>query len=92
MLINCAAIVNGKSFLDLSSAEIERTLRVNVLGAMNVSKSILPGMLASKKPCHIINIASVLGKIGVKKMTDYCASKFAIVGFYESLRQELAGR
>ena len=45
-------------------------------------------MLSSNRG-HVVTVASMAGKIGVNKLTDYCASKFAAVGFDESLRVEL---
>ena len=90
MAINCAGIVSGKAFVDLTRNDYERTIRVNVLGTINVTKALLPGMLDSTLPCHIVNIASVLGSVGVSHMTDYCASKFAVVGFHQALTQEIS--
>lgn len=89
MLINNAGIVKGGSFLELSEAEIERTVSINLLGQIWTCKLFLPHMV-EKNRGHILNIASVLGITGAKSMTDYCASKFGIVGFSESLRQDLS--
>ncbi len=55
---------------------------------MYVVKAFLPDMLTLDRG-HIVNIASVCGHIGSANMTDYCASKHGLVGFSESLRQEL---
>ena len=54
-----------------------------------MTKYILPLMIKDKRG-HIINIASVAGLMGVPNLTDYCASKFALVGFHSALRHELA--
>jgi all-trans-retinol dehydrogenase (NAD+) len=50
-------------------------------------KAFLPGMVA-KKEGHVVNMASAGGLLGVPYITDYCATKFAVVGLTESLRQE----
>jgi len=52
-------------------------------------KSFLPAML-QRNSGHIVTIASAAGFVGTNGLVDYCASKFAAVGFDESLRMELA--
>ncbi|GAB4564385.1 MAG: SDR family oxidoreductase [Rhizobacter sp.] len=88
VLINNAGIVNGKSLLDSSDAEIERTFRINTLALFSTTRAFLPGMLA-RGTGHVVNIASAAGLAGVPRLCDYSASKFAVVGFDESLRLEL---
>jgi all-trans-retinol dehydrogenase (NAD+) len=88
ILINNAGVVTGKSLLDASPAEIERTFDVNVLALFWTTRAFLPGMLQRDRG-HIVTIASAAGLVGTSKMTDYCASKHAAVGFDESLRLEL---
>lgn len=51
-------------------------------------KAFLPEMLEENKG-HIVSIASLAGHAGIYKLVDYCASKFAAVGFDEALRMEL---
>lgn len=55
---------------------------------LQTTKAFLPGMIASKRG-HIVTIASMAGTVGMTKLVDYCASKFAALGFDESLRIEL---
>ena len=88
-LINNAGIVSNKSLLELTNNDISSTLNVNILAAILMTKYILPTMIKNQKG-HIINIASVAGLMGVPNLTDYCASKFALVGFNSALRHELA--
>jgi all-trans-retinol dehydrogenase (NAD+) len=88
VLINNAGIVNGKSLLDSSDDEIERTFRVNTLALFSTTRAFLPGML-ERGAGHVVNIASAAGLAGVPRLADYSASKFAVVGFDESLRLEL---
>ena len=88
ILINNAGIVSGQSLLEISPEAIERTMGVNTMSLFWTARAFLPGMLERNRG-HIVTIASAAGVIGVSKLTDYCASKFAAVGFDESLRMEL---
>lgn len=88
ILINNAGVVTGKNLLDASPREIELTFDVNVLALFWTTRAFLPAMLA-RNSGHIVTIASAAGIVGISKMTDYCASKHAAVGFDESLRLEL---
>ncbi len=88
ILVNNAGIVSGKSLLDISPDEIERTFQVNTLALFWTAKAFLPGMLERDRG-HLVTIASAAGLAGTSKLTDYCSSKFAAVGFDESLRVEL---
>lgn len=88
ILINNAGVVSGKSFLDLTETHIHRTFNVNVLAHFWTIRNFLPDMIARKKG-HIVTTASLAGHGGTNKLVDYCASKFANVGFDESLRTEL---
>lgn len=88
ILINNAGIVSGKYFDDLTSQDIERTFAVNTLSLFRLTKIWLPGMKQRNRG-HIVTIASAGGISGTSKLVDYCSSKFAAVGFDESLRTEL---
>lgn len=88
ILINNAGIVNGKSFLDLTEADINRTYQVNALSLYRVTRQFLPKMIEQGKG-SITTVASAAGLIGVSRQTDYSASKFAATGFTEALRAEL---
>lgn len=88
ILINNAGIVSGKPLLELSAAEIERTFQVNAIALFHTVRAFLPAMLEDDSG-HIVTIASAAGLAGTAKLTDYCSSKFAAVGFDESLRFEL---
>ena len=88
ILINNAGIVSGKTLLELEDDEIERTFQVNTLALFWTVRAFLPSML-ERDSGHIVNIASAAGFAGTARLTDYCSSKFAAVGFDESLRLEL---
>ena len=63
-------------------------MSVNYMGTVRCTKAFLPGML-ERRLGKIINVASVGASIGVPGLAPYCASKFAILGFSESLHHEL---
>ncbi len=88
ILFNNAGIVVGKSFEDHSYEDIENTLAVNSLGLMYVARAFLPAMI-EKGFGRIINIASAAGLTPNPGMTVYAASKWAAVGWSDSLRIEL---
>jgi all-trans-retinol dehydrogenase (NAD+) len=88
ILINNAGVVSGKRFLELPDENIERTFAVNTLALFWMAKAFLPGMIERGRG-HLVTIASASGLIGVPKLSDYGASKWAAVGFDESLRMEL---
>ena len=88
VLINNAGVVSGKRLLDVSEEEIERTFKVNTLALFWTTRAFLPAMI-ERDHGHIVTIASAGGIVGTAKLTDYCSSKFAAVGFDDSLRLEL---
>lgn len=88
ILFNNAGIVVGKSFVDHTDSDIEKTIAINVLGVMRVAKAFLPEMIKQKRG-HIINIASAAGMIANPNMSVYASSKWAVLGWSESLRLEL---
>ena len=90
VLINCAGVVTGELLLDAEEAQIRRTFEVNTLSLFWTTRAFLPGMLA-RDAGTVVTIASAAGLVGVARQTDYSASKWAAIGFTESLRAELRG-
>jgi len=88
VLINNAGVVQGKRILDLKPEDIQQTFSVNTLAHFWTLKAFLPEMI-KQNAGHIINISSVAGMVGMARMTDYNASKAALVSLHESLRYEL---
>jgi all-trans-retinol dehydrogenase (NAD+) len=88
VLVNCAGVVTGRLLLEASEAQIRRTFDVNVLGLYWTTRAFLPGML-ERDSGTVVTIASAAGLVGVARQTDYSASKWAAIGFTESLRAEL---
>ncbi|XP_043545274.1 epidermal retinol dehydrogenase 2 [Chiloscyllium plagiosum] len=88
ILINNAGIVTGKKFMESPDALLEKTMEVNSLAHFWTYKAFLPAMIASNHG-HLVSIASTAGLFPVNGLADYCASKFAAVGFAESVALEL---
>ena len=88
VLVNNAGVVSGQRLLDATEDAIERTINVNVLALYWVTRAFLGGM-AERRRGTVVTVASAAGLVGVARQTDYSASKFAAVGFNESLRAEL---
>lgn len=87
LVVDCVGIVSGKEFVDQTVCGFQRVVEVNLLSKVVVIKSLLPGMLQRNEGCFV-GVASMMGLMGGAKLTDYCSSKFGIVGLYESLRLE----
>ncbi|KAE8298481.1 Retinol dehydrogenase 10-A [Larimichthys crocea] len=88
ILVNNAGVVAGARMLDCPDLLMERTMKVNCHAHFWTVKAFLPQMKAQNHG-HIVTIASVLGLFSTACVEDYCASKFAAVGFHESLAHEL---
>ncbi|CAM4502831.1 unnamed protein product [Lepidochelys olivacea] len=88
ILINNAGIVTGKKFIDCPDSLVEKTMEVNTMAHFWTYKAFLPAMMASNHG-HLVSIASSAGLIGVNGLADYCASKFAAVGFAEAVGLEM---
>lgn len=88
ILINNAGIVVGKYFHEHSTSDIRRTLDINTLAPMLVCQAFLPDMLGQNAG-HICNIASSAGIVSNPRMSVYAASKWALIGWSDSLRIEM---
>ena len=89
ILINCAGIItSNKTFDQMSSDEMTRTMNINTLAPMFVTRAMLPGMIRRNRG-HICNIASAGGMLSNPKMSVYAASKWGAIGWSDSVRIEL---
>ncbi len=89
IVINCAGIVTSNATFDkLTTREIERTMSINAVAPMVIAQQFLPGMI-ERNHGHICNIASAAGMIANPKMSVYVASKWAVIGWSDSVRIEL---
>ncbi len=88
ILINNAGIVVGKYFHEHNHDEIQKSMLINSNAFMHIGLEFLPGMMADNSGA-ICNIASSAGLISNPKMSVYAASKWAVVGWSDSLRLEM---
>jgi short-subunit dehydrogenase len=88
--INNAGYGVFEKLQDASMDTLQDMMDVNYLGTARCTKAVLPFMLSAGAG-HIVNVASMAGKIGTPKATAYSATKHAVLGFTNSLRMELAG-
>lgn len=89
ILINCAGVVlSNNTFDKIGSREIQRTMDINATAAMVLSAQMLPEMI-ERNIGHICNIASAAGLISNPRMSVYAASKWAMIGWSDSVRIEL---
>ena len=88
ILVNNAGVEFGKSFLDQTREELEQTTVINLLAVMELTRVVLPGMVERRRG-HVVNIASIAGKVAVPLLASYAASKHGVVGFTHSVRAEL---
>lgn len=93
VVINNAGIVRGAPFWEHDPVKhIEATMRINSLAAMWLTREVLPDMIAdASRPKRILNIASAAGTLANPNMSIYAASKWAMIGWSESVRLELEG-
>lgn len=88
ILINNAGIATFGTVLEMDPAEWKGMIDTNVLGTYYVTRAVLP-QLVEKNSGDIINISSTNGLNGAATASAYSASKFAVIGFTESLAQEV---
>lgn len=88
VIINNAGIIVGKYFNEHSVADISKTMEINANAPMFITKLFLDDMLHQNSG-HICNIASSGGLVSNPKMSVYAASKWALIGWSDSLRLEM---
>ncbi len=86
-LINCAGRAIPQHVENVSYQQFDQTMKINLYGCRNTVSALLPHM--KKSGGLIVNTSSLAGIIGVFGYTDYCASKFALIGYSEALRSEV---
>lgn len=88
LLFNNAGVIIGKDFCDHTHRDIDFTMNINASALMHIALEFLPAMIR-RGSGHIVNIASAAGMTANPKMSVYVASKWAVIGWSESLRLEL---
>jgi NADP-dependent 3-hydroxy acid dehydrogenase YdfG len=90
MVFNNAGVATSQSIADGAVEDDEWVVDVNFGGVVNGTRAFLPILLAQDSGV-IVNTSSVFGLVGMPYQSAYCASKFAVRGFTDALRQELRG-
>jgi len=89
ILINNAGVGATGPFADAAPERLRTIMEVNFFGLTETTRLLLPLLKQGQQPA-IVNISSVIGKRALPGSSEYCASKFAVQGFSEALRAELA--
>lgn len=91
ILVNNAGIVRDKSFVKMTPAMWTEVLSVNLDGAFYCTKAVIEGML-ERKYGRIVNISSVIGRMGNRGQANYAASKAGMIALTQTLAKEFAGK
>lgn len=91
ILVNNAGVARIGTLLEMPERDWHDSFAVNVDGVFNTCRAVVPGMVERGRGC-VVNLASWLGKRGQAQYGAYAASKFAVIGFTQSLALELAPR
>ncbi|WP_309122750.1 SDR family oxidoreductase [Paenibacillus sp.] len=90
LLVNNAGFGRFELVADAPADSFESMMNVNYFGTVRCTRAALPGML-SRREGWIVNVASIAGKTATAKSAGYAATKHAVLGFTNALRQELHG-
>lgn len=90
IVINNAGIANSARIDELDLNTFQRVMDVDFWGVVHGTQAFIPHMIA-RDSGHIVNISSIFGWIGVPKQAAYNSAKFAVFGFTEAVRQDMAG-
>ena len=88
-VVTCAGIDACGRLEDVSAADWERVIQVNLIGTVATVRAVLPSL--RERRGRVVTVASTLGLKALPDATAYCASKFGVVGFTRALAAELAG-
>lgn len=91
VLVNNAGFATFDAIESAQPDDLEAMMQTNYFGAVWCTQAALPQMLARGEGT-IVNVASIAGLMGYARMGGYCATKFAMIGFSEALRDEVIGR
>jgi len=90
-LVNNAGVTEDGLLLRMKRADWDRVMLVNLTGAFEVTRAVLPGMVRGRSG-RIVNISSVVALMGNPGQANYCAAKAGLIGFTKSLAREVASR
>lgn len=89
VLVNCAGVAHQQPFLRSHHHQINSEIATNLVGTYTITR-LIGRRMATLQEGTIVNVSSLMGKIGAPTMATYSATKFALVGFTQALRSELA--
>lgn len=89
VLVNNAGVTVAATFAEQSLEDFAWVVGINLWGVVHGCKLFLP-LLLEQDEAYVVNLSSMFGLVGVPRQTSYCATKFAVRGFSESLAVELA--
>jgi 3-oxoacyl-[acyl-carrier protein] reductase len=89
LLVNCAGVAHQAPFLQSQLPKISEEIAINLMGMYTLTRLVARRMAAQREGT-IVNVSSLMGKVAAPTMASYSATKFAIVGFTQALRGELA--
>lgn len=89
LLVNNAGVGATGRFANASTERLRRVMEVNFFAPAEMLRVAMPLLRQGTRPL-VVNVASILGHRGIPLCSEYCASKFALIGFSESLRAELS--
>ena len=91
VLVNDAGVALRRPVSEMSDADWERVLAVNLSGPFYLCRRCVPGM-AERRWGRVVNVSSISGRLGTAGMTAYCASKWGLNGFTQALAAEVKER
>ena len=89
LLVNCAGVAHQAPFLHSQLPQVQEEIAINLMGMYTMTRLIARRMAAQQQGT-IVNVSSLMGKVAAPTMATYSATKFAILGFTQALRGELA--
>ncbi|MBW4682289.1 MAG: SDR family NAD(P)-dependent oxidoreductase [Microcoleus vaginatus WJT46-NPBG5] len=89
LLVNCAGVAHQAPFLKTKLSNVQQEIAINLMGMYTMTRLVARRM-ATQREGTIVNVSSLMGKVAAPTMTTYSATKFAILGFTQALRGELA--
>ncbi len=89
LLVNCAGVSHQAPFLRSRLPHVQSEIATNLIGLYTITRLLARRMVAYRRG-HIVNVSSLMGKVAAPTMATYSATKFAILGFSQALRGELA--
>ena len=90
LLVNSAGVAHQTPFLQAQTPQMQAELSTNLMGVYAITR-VIARRMAAMEDGAIVNVSSLMGKVAAPTMSTYSATKFALLGFTQALRSELAG-